>query len=70
MEGNGAFMSIIRAVVADNRERIGSSGAPVFLVDHPEEAQQLAFLLEKILDATAHDLRNGVFILVDHKAQD
>ena len=29
--------------------------------------EEIAFLLEKILDASAHDLKNGTFILVDHQ---
>ncbi|WP_390905548.1 capping complex subunit for YIEGIA [Paenibacillus larvae] len=31
-----------------------------------EELQQTAFTLEKILDANAHDLKNGTIILVRH----
>jgi hypothetical protein len=30
--------------------------------------QKLAFRLEKILDASVHDLQNGQLIVVDHKA--
>ncbi|WP_397351598.1 capping complex subunit for YIEGIA [Paenibacillus larvae] len=41
-------------------------GAPRFVVQHIEELQQTAFTLEKILDANAHDLKNGTIILVRH----
>jgi hypothetical protein len=58
-------MSTIIAVVSLDRERI-AGGAPIFLVDTAEDQQAVAFKLEKILDATAHDLQNGAFILVKH----
>ncbi|PYI54955.1 capping complex subunit for YIEGIA [Paenibacillus flagellatus] len=59
-------MGKILAVVSTNRERVGG-GAPIFIVETEEERQDVAFLLEKILDASAHDLKNGSMILVDHK---
>jgi hypothetical protein len=58
-------MSTIVAVIAMDHEQI-AGGAPIFIVDTAEEQQKVAFKLEKILDATAHDLQNGVFILVKH----
>ncbi|WP_397356522.1 capping complex subunit for YIEGIA [Paenibacillus sp. N3.4] len=41
-------------------------GGPIFIVDRPDELQKVAFSLEKILDANAHDLKNGTLILVKH----
>jgi hypothetical protein len=58
-------MSTIIAVVSIDRERI-AGGAPIFITDTADEQQKVAFKLEKILDATAHDLQNGTFILVKH----
>lgn len=58
-------MSKIVAVVTMNAKQV-DGGAPIFIVNSPEEHKKLAFTLEKILDATAHDLKNGTYILVDH----
>lgn len=58
-------MAQIIAVVTMNKERVGG-GAPIFIVDDAEQQQKVSFSLEKILDATAHDLKNGTMILVKH----
>ena len=58
-------MSTIIAIVATIREQV-AGGAPIFYVDSLKEQQEVAFSLEKILDANAHDLKNGSFILVKH----
>jgi hypothetical protein len=59
------MMSSILAVISTQREQI-AGGAPIFYVNSTEEQQNVAFKLEKILDATAHDLQNGTMILVKH----
>jgi hypothetical protein len=43
-----------------------AGGAPIFFVDSIEEQQNTSLYLEKILDATAHDLKNGSMIIVKH----
>ncbi|GAB7388179.1 hypothetical protein BSNK01_20160 [Bacillaceae bacterium] len=48
-----------------NREKVGG-GAPLFFAEDEEELQKTAFTLEKILDGMAHDLHNGVIIIVKH----
>lgn len=58
-------MSQILAIVTLTKERIGG-GAPIFVVDKEDELQKVSFSLEKILDASAHDLQNGTMILVRH----
>lgn len=58
-------MSQILAVVSMEHDRVGG-GAPIFIVDSPDEQEKVSFLLEKILNATAHDLKNGTMILVRH----
>lgn len=58
-------MSQIMAIVTLKKDRI-AGGAPIFIVDGEEELQQIAFSLEKMLDANAHDLQNGTMILVKH----
>ncbi len=58
-------MANIEAVVTLHASMV-DGGAPIFVVENEEELQKLAFLLEKLLDASAHDLSNGTFILVNH----
>jgi hypothetical protein len=58
-------MGKIMAVVTANKNQV-AGGAPIFIVHDASDLQNTAFLLEKILDASAHDLKNGVMILVDH----
>jgi hypothetical protein len=58
-------MAQIVAVVTTQRDKVGG-GAPIFIAQDDAEQQKTAFTLEKIMDATAHDLRNGTMILVKH----
>ncbi|MDD9267620.1 hypothetical protein ACFPES_11350 [Paenibacillus sp. GCM10023248] len=58
-------MSQILAIVTLTKDRVGG-GAPIFAVDQEDDLQRMAFSLEKILDANAHDLKNGTIILVKH----
>lgn len=60
-------MSKIVAVITVNKEQI-AGGAPIFIASSREEQEQLAFMLEKIMDANAHDLKNGLMIIIDHRA--
>ena len=60
-------MAKIVAIVSTKRQIVEGTAA-LFVVQDEAEQQELAFTLEKIMDASAHDLKNGVFILVDHKA--
>ena len=55
----------ILAIITLAHAKIAGS-APIFLVDSVEEQQSTSFYLEKILDATAHDLKNGTMIIVKH----
>ena len=41
-----------------DQDRVGG-GAPIFVEPDKEKRESTAFLLEKILDAIAHDLKNG-----------
>ncbi|HLR67352.1 capping complex subunit for YIEGIA [Virgibacillus alimentarius] len=61
-------MAEIVAVVTLNPDQI-SGGVPIFVAENKEEREKVAFSLEKIMDASAHDLVNGSIILVDHKAK-
>lgn len=60
-------MAKIVAVVSVHAGRVGG-GAPLFIAADERQLQETSFLLEKILDASAHDLKNGTIILVDHRA--
>lgn len=60
-------MGKIVAVVTSDPSAVAGGGAPVFIEAGAEERQKLAFRLEKILDASVHDLGNGQLIVVDHK---
>ena len=58
-------MAKIVAVVSTNSDNV-SGGVPIFIAKNEEERGKVAFSLEKIMDASAHDLLNGSIILVDH----
>lgn len=58
-------MSQIAAIVTTEREKV-AGGAPIFVADSWQEAQEIAFKLEKILDAAAHDLKTGTLVIVKH----
>lgn len=58
-------MANIVAVVSIHKHEV-AGGAPVFIASDDAELQRTSFLLEKILDASAHDLKNGTIILVNH----
>jgi len=57
-------MSDIVAVVTTDPHKVSGGGAPVFYAENEQAKQSIAFALEKILDASAHDLKNGVIIIV------
>ncbi|WP_207892525.1 capping complex subunit for YIEGIA [Paenibacillus pinisoli] len=58
-------MAKIVAVVSVYPDEV-KGGAPIFIASDTGKLEETAFLLEKILDASAHDLKNGTIILVDH----
>lgn len=59
-------MAKIVAVVTVRGDDV-HGGAPIFIEPNGSKVEETAFLLEKILDASAHDLKNGTIILVDHQ---
>jgi hypothetical protein len=60
-----ADKSSIVAVVTTNKEKV-IGDALILLAESTEELEQISFKLEKILDASAHDLGDGIMILVHH----
>lgn len=59
-------MAEILAVVSIHADAV-SGGAPIFIAENVDKLEETSFLLEKILDASAHDLKNGTIILVNHR---
>jgi hypothetical protein len=59
------LMARIVAVVVTDSSKAAGGGAPILIAKDTDEQKSMAFLLEKILDAMAHDLKNGTMILVD-----
>jgi hypothetical protein len=57
--------NFILAVVTTDRESVGGSG-PIFFAKDEEDLQTIAFNLEKIMDAMAHEIKPGTIILVRH----
>jgi len=60
-----ALKEQILAIVTTNIEKVSGS-VPVFIASDFNEAQHLSLLLSRVLKAMAHDLENGVFIIVKH----
>ncbi|MBJ6363506.1 hypothetical protein ACFOQM_19980 [Paenibacillus sp. GCM10012307] len=58
-------MAEIVAVVTTKKEMV-RGGVPIFFEENREQVEETAFLLEKILDASVHDLKDGTLILVNH----
>lgn len=58
-------MGKIVAIVTMDKNSV-AGGAPIFIVSGPEEQKEVAFRLEKLLDASVHDLQNGQLIVVNH----
>ena len=54
----------ILAVVALNSELVESGGAPLFLARDLPELDRISKILARITGGVAHDLENGVYILV------
>lgn len=58
-------MGRILAVITTEKDKV-AGGAPIFIASSEDEKKQIAFRLEKIMDAAVHDLQNGQLIVVDH----
>jgi len=41
-------------------------GIPILVVDDEEEMERVSGLLSRILDAVAHDMGTGVYLVVQH----
>lgn len=58
----------ILAVVTLKKDgnKVDGGGCPVFYAEDEEELEQIAMLLSRLTLSMAHDLGNGVYILVKH----
>ncbi|VEF48079.1 Uncharacterised protein [Bacillus freudenreichii] len=54
----------IKAIVTTDKNLIINSGAPVFLSANHEELQTLSKSLERILDASSHEINKETVIIV------
>ncbi|WP_028561314.1 capping complex subunit for YIEGIA [Paenibacillus pinihumi] len=61
-------MAKIVAVVTTKKDMV-RGGAPIFFEENQQQVEETAFLLEKILDASVHDLKNGTLIIVNHHSK-
>mgnify|MGYP001053943997 CR=1 FL=1 len=57
---------IILAAVTTRKDQDRVSGIPVFYAETDEEMIKMATILSRILEAVAHDMENGVYIIVKH----
>lgn len=55
----------ILAVITLDKTLVGG-GAPIFVARDRTEQDRIATYLARITEAVAHDLENGVYILVKH----
>lgn len=53
-------------VTEDSKNKVLPGGTPVFIAENEREQQQLATVFSRVLKAMAHDLENGVLIIVKH----
>ncbi|MBS4210271.1 hypothetical protein [Bacillus sp. FJAT-50079] len=56
--------AVIIAVVTMNEGRVQGGGAPIFIVKNKEEVQTVSTSLEKIMDASAHEIDESTMIIV------
>lgn len=56
---------MILAVITLNAAKVGG-GAPIFFARDEAEMDKLAGYISRILDASVHDLENGIYLIVKH----
>lgn len=56
----------ILAIVTTDKGQIGGGGVPFFYCQNADEQQQVAFTLEKCLDAVVHEITPNTMIIVKH----
>lgn len=61
-----SISNYILAVITLDATMVGAGGAPVFIARDRAEQDRIATYLARITGSIAHDLENGVYILVKH----
>lgn len=56
----------ILAIITTDMLKVNGGGCPVFLVQDKNEQNKLSLILARILGGIAHDLENGIYIIVKH----
>lgn len=56
----------IIAIVTMKQSNFQGGGAPVFIVENPSSLEKTSSTLEKILDASAHEVDEYTMIIVAH----
>ncbi|HBI03796.1 MAG TPA: hypothetical protein DDY49_07195 [Paenibacillaceae bacterium] len=56
----------IMAIITTKQEKIKGGGVPVFVVEHRESLQNISAILERTLDASAHEVDVDTMIIVAH----
>jgi hypothetical protein len=59
------FVNTILAVVTTDMNKV-KGGTPIFYAKDEQELEKLALYLSKILFGMAHDLENGIYVIVRH----
>ena len=54
----------IVAVITMNPETVQGGGAPIFIVKDNKELQKASMTLEKIMDASAHEIDTETIVIV------
>ena len=62
-------MASIRAIVTLHKDKTAGD-TPLIYVENEQEMQTISKRLEKILDATAHELLEGMILIVDRSGRD
>ncbi|WP_366922350.1 hypothetical protein MFMK1_002802 [Metallumcola ferriviriculae] len=57
---------LVLIVLEEARDRVSPGEAPTFYVNNKKEQDSLALVMSRTLMAMAHDLENGVYMLVKH----
>lgn len=55
---------MIVAVITTNPKNMTGGGAPLFIVENPDALQKTSMTLEKIMDASAHEVNKETIIIV------
>jgi len=58
--------TVVMAIITTKEESIKGGGVPVFIAKNKELLQKISNILEKTLDASAHEVDEDTMIIVAH----